>query len=108
MAKRGDQARQSVVDAITTLFAEKGMLEGVQDKKIYVWATDGPGGEKIQYAITLTAPKVQVNCGGAVTSNDGAWSEATSTTPAAASAPVQLSEADKAKVDELMAKLQII
>lgn len=105
MAKRGDQARQSVMDAITTLFAEKGMLEGIQDKKIYVWATDGPGGERVQYAISLTAPKVQVTCGGAVPSNDGAWPVATSTAPAAQPAPTQLSDEDKAKVDELMKAL---
>lgn len=112
MAKRGDQARQSVMDAITTLFAEKGDLEGVQDKKIYVWAEDGPGGERIQYAISLTAPKVQVTCGGTVPSNDGAWPVATSTGPAANQvsaqpASVQLSAEDKAKVDELMKALDL-
>ena len=46
-----------------------------------------------------------MTCGGAVPSNDGAWPVATSTNPAAQPAPTQLSDEDKAKVDELMKAL---
>lgn len=110
MAKKGEQARASVVAAIEELFKSKGSYETTQDKKIYVWAQDGPGGERIQYAISLTAPKNPVICGDASSSGDGAWPVATSTTPAANQvsaqpAPTQLSDEDKAKVDELMKAL---
>lgn len=110
MAKKGEQARASVVAAIEELFKSKGAYETTQDKKIYVWAQDGPGGERIQYAISLTAPKNPVICGDASSSCDGAWSVATSTDPAAIQvfaqpASTQLSDEDKAKVDELMKAL---
>lgn len=111
MAKRGDAARASVVETIQKAFADIGNLEGMADKKIYVWANDGEGGERIQYAITITAPKVPVTCGGTVsapsstkTSNEGAWSDTPSITVPAAT-PVSISEADRAKVQELMEKL---
>lgn len=110
MAKKGEVARASVITVIEELFKSKGAYETTQDKKIYVWAQDGPGGERIQYAISLTAPKTPVICGDASSSGDGAWPVATSTGPAANQvsaqpAPVQLSAEDNAKVGELLAKL---
>ena len=49
MAKRGDAARADVMDTIVRAFKDVDALEGVVDKKIYVWAQDGAGGEKIQF-----------------------------------------------------------
>ncbi len=93
--KRGDAARdaarQKIIDAfgadyITTI-----------DKKIYVCAPDGEGGEKIQFAITMTMPKtpVETNCAAVVSTGNPA------------STPTQLSDADRAAVDALKAKLGI-
>lgn len=106
--RRGDIAKQSAINTIIQAFGDNYVTQ--QDKKIYVFASDGPGTEKVQLAISITMPKVQVTCGGAVPSNDGAWPVATSTNPAAnqvSAQPtsVQLSDEDKAKVDELMKAL---
>jgi len=108
MAKRGDVARASVLTAIEECFKSKGDLEGTVDKKIYVWAQDGPGGERIQYAISITAPKTPVTCGGSVGGDQAPWEDAPQTSGAASSAPnvpIELSAADKAKVASLMASL---
>ena len=91
-----------------------GALEGIVDKKIYVWAQDGPGGEKIQFAISITAPKTPVTCGGEVGSVQGAWSDALpSEAPAGSQSstpvtvPTEISAADKEKVKQLMETLGI-
>ncbi len=104
MAKRGDAARAKVIETIQKAFQDAGALEGIVDKKIYVWAQDGPGGEKIQFAISITAPKSAVSCGNQVTSGDGAWSD-DPTTPAPAPAAKELSDEDKQKVQDLMRQL---
>lgn len=106
--KRGDAARADVMDTIVRAFKDVDALEGVVDKKIYVWAQDGAGGEKIQFAISITAPKTPVTCGGAVNGNEAPWESAPQTSPAASSAskvPIELSAADRAKVQELMTQL---
>lgn len=102
MAKRGDQARQVVADTIAKAFGDNFIC--CQDKKIYVWAPDGLGGEKIQFAISATMPKVQVT-GDTVTvnNNDAAWSD-TPSAPAP-TGPVTLSAEDQAKVEALMREL---
>lgn len=105
MAKRGDAARASVFSTIEECFKNKGDLEGTMDKKIYVWAPDGPGGERIQFAISITAPKTPVTCGGAVNGNEAPWESAPQTSPAASTVPTELSAADKAKVAALMEQL---
>ena len=107
--KKGDVARQDVMDTIIKAFKDIDALETVQDKKVYVWAQDGAGGEKIQFAISITAPKTPVLAGGEVGGNEGAWSDAPKTGTAATSspAPVELSAVDKAKVQELMEKLGV-
>lgn len=110
MAKKGEQARASVVETISKAFKDLGMFETVQDKKIYVWANDGPGGERIQYAIAISAPKTPVSAGASVGSNQAAWDNAPQGSPAAVPAtptPVELSEEDRAKVKALMESLGI-
>ena len=102
MAKRGDIARQNVQDIIVKAFGAD--CVGVQDKKIYVYADDG--GEKIQFAVSITMPKVPVTCGGSVGSNETAGSVEVNTSPAASPVmPIELSAEDKAKVAELMKTL---
>ena len=60
MAKRGEIARERAKDIICKAFGEDFVT--VQDKKIYVMAKD-EGGEKVQFAITLTMPKTPIDTG---------------------------------------------
>ena len=55
MAK-GDNAKKIVIDKLQEAFGSD--FAGVQDRKVYVWASDGA--EKVQIAISLTCPKVTV------------------------------------------------
>ena len=101
MAKRGDAARQSVMDTICKAFGDN--FVGIQDKKAYVFAQDGVNGEKIQFAISITMPKTPIAGGG-----DSMSSTSSSDTPSANSfAPTELAPEDKAKIEELKAKLGI-
>ena len=107
MAKRGDAAREVVKNKIIEAFGDN--YVAFVDKKIYVEAQDGPGGETIQFAITMTMPKTAVARGegevsvGTAGTADAAWSG-----PAAASSvapPTEITDDDKAKVAELMRQL---
>lgn len=95
--KRGDQARESVKNTIIAAFSGSNDYVGFVDKKIYVTAQDGIGGEKIQFAISMTMPKTPLSADAAVS---------VEATPAATS-PVILAEEDEKAVDELMKKLGI-
>ena len=99
MARRGDVARQEVVNTIATAFGNR--LVAIQDKKIYVTASDGPGGEVIQFAISITMPKVQVEASAPSTKAENGESAAA---PLVAR-EVKLSEDDKAAVAQLMKDL---
>lgn len=89
MAKKGDLARESVRDTIINAFKEKDSFVCIQDKKIYVEAKDGDNGEVYQFAISMTMPKTPV---------EGISFEKEEPSKPAA---VELSESDKAKVEEL-------
>lgn len=106
MAKRGDQARESVKNTIVEAFSNLGAFVCIQDKKIYVTAKDGPGGETLQFAIAMTMPKTPVAAEPSPTdwTNDG---DGTSVAPVAAPTPVALDPADKAKVEELKRRLGV-
>lgn len=56
MATKSDIAKSEVERKIALAFGDD--FIGVQDKKIYVWAD--AGGERIQIAISMTAPKVWI------------------------------------------------
>lgn len=104
MAKRGDAARQNVMDIICKAFGED--FVGIQDKKIYVWAQDGVNGEKIQFAVSITMPKTPIAGGG-----DNAPSTSSSggvSAPATEFTPTELAPEDKAKIEDLKRKLNII
>lgn len=105
-ARKGDLAKQLITDKIVEVFGAENIV--LQDKKVYIWIQDGPGGERVQIALSLTLPKTPVSAGASVSSDQAAWDSAPQGNPAAipaTPAPVQLSAEDKAKVDELMAKL---
>ena len=107
MAKKGDQARESVKNIIIDAFTEKNAFVAFQDKKIYVQVPDGSNGEVLQFAISMTMPKVPINAGApAVASTD--WSSGSvSTEEKPQVTPVELTPEDKAKVQELMERLGV-
>lgn len=94
--KRGDGAKNTVFKKIQEAFGED--FIGVRDKKIYVYAEDYPNNEKLQIAITLTLPKINIVAEELVDQTDFG-------NPAGPS--MQLSSADKQKVAELKRKLGI-
>lgn len=59
MAVKGANAKIQVENLIKEAFGAN--FAGVADRKLYVWADDG--GEKVQIAITLTCPKINVDFG---------------------------------------------
>lgn len=103
MAKKGDMARADVAQTIINAFS--GRYIATVDKKIYVEAQDGPGGETLQFSIAITMPKVGVARGEAPTTPDpaSAWSGPAAASPVAP--PAEISADDKAKVAELMKQL---
>lgn len=106
--KKGEKARASVMNTITEAFATKGDLVGCFDKKIYVTADDG--NEILQFAISITMPKVPIagtevgNPTNHAQSGDAPASPQVTATPQ----PIELSEDDKAAVERLMRELNII
>lgn len=100
MAKRGDQARESVKNTIIAAFSGSNDYVGFVDKKIYVTAQDGVGGEKIQFAISMTMPKTPLSA-------DAAASAEVTPAMTGPSGPVVLAEEDEKAVDELMKKLGV-
>ncbi len=99
MAKKGDQARETVKGRIIEAFGKD--FVSFQDKKIYVQAQDGQGGEILQFAITITMPKTPVTP--AITSDvfpKGAQTETVKTV-------IEMTPEDQAKVKELMKNLGI-
>ena len=102
MAKRGDAARQSVMDTICKAFGDN--FVGVQDKKIYVWAQDGINGEKIQFAVSITMPKTPIAGGG----DNMPSSSSVETASATSFTPTELAPEDKAKIEALKAQLGIV
>ena len=61
MAARGSEAKLLVQEKIKEAFGQD--FIDINSGKIYVWANDG--GEKVQIAISLTCPKVEINAAGA-------------------------------------------
>lgn len=94
--KRGDAAREAVRQKIIDAFGSD--YVDTVDKKIYVYAEDGQGGERIQFAITMTMPKTPIG------STENAAADPTETP---VSTPTKLSDADRAAIDELKVKLGI-
>ena len=100
MAK-GNIAKDKVIEKIAQVFGQNYI--GIYDKKVYVWSEEN--GEKIQIAISLTCPKVQV---GAVDSGSNALDfENMGATIAAPTEfqPAEISEQERENVAELMRKL---
>lgn len=101
--RRGDAARASVMDTIVAAFAATGDYVDTVDKKIYVQARDGQGGENIQFSIAITMPKTPIAAGEVVSAS----TQATTAPQTSAPANIELSQEDKDAVARLMAELGI-
>lgn len=107
MTKRGDQAREAVKNIIIDAFGPNFVT--CVDKKIFVEAQDGPGGETLQFAITMTMPKTAVARSEAQqTSVPASPTDWTGPSIPTVAPSTEISEDDKAKVAELMRALNII
>lgn len=100
--RRGDLAKQVTTDTIVQAFGDK--VAAIVDKKIYVNVPDGPGGEIIQIAISMTMPKVAVSAATGGSGSTGQSAGVAASTPLMAN---ELSPDDKAAVDKLMRDLGI-
>lgn len=97
--KKGDAAREAVKNKIIEAFGDD--FAGVQDKKIFINVKDGPGGEVVQMAISMTMPKTPI--GKVAASDGGAFPSTTEQKPN----PTELSDEDKSEVARLMERLGI-
>lgn len=103
MAKKGDAARASVAETIINAFGAN--YVATVDKKIYVEAQDGPGGETLQFSITITMPKASVSREEVLTTSPAANDWTGPAAPSSVAPPTEISDSDKAKVAELMKQL---
>ena len=97
MAARGTIAKQEVTEKLREAFGDN--FIGEYEKKIYVWANDG--GDRVQIAITLTCPKIQIETGATSVDSDSAF-------PATASAQsIEFTDQEKKNLEDLMARLNL-
>lgn len=98
--RRGDAAKDLITKTILSTF------EGsfVSDKKIYISVNDGSSGEVVQIAVSLTMPKTPIAGGG----NSALSTSSSGGAPATEFTPTELAPEDKAKIEELKRKLNII
>ena len=105
MAK-GNVAKEKLKNVIAKALGND--FIGEVDKKIYCWMDDG--GEKVQIAIAMTCPKVNVECGNAPAPVENAnedWDFSGDGTPGTPSTftPAEITEEEQQKISDLMAKL---
>ena len=97
MAARGTVAKQEVTEKLREAFGDN--FIGEYEKKVYVWANDG--GDRVQIAITLTCPKIQIETGTTSVDSDSAF-------PTTASAQsVEFTDQEKKNLEDLMARLNL-
>ena len=102
MAK-GTIAKQNVIKKIQEVFGAD--FIGEVDKKIYVWTQEN--GERIQIALSLTCPKVQVAVADAPATGDSNFEDDAPSTVVAAGAfqPADITSEERERVNDLMKKL---
>ena len=78
---------------------------GEYDKKLYIWTQEN--GERIQIALSLTCPKVQVAVADAPATGDFNFEDDAPSTVVAASAfqPADITTEERERVNDLMKKL---
>lgn len=103
MAK-GTIGKQQVAEKIKAAFGQDWI--GEYDKKYYVWATEN--GERIQIAISMTCPKVQVEIAAPTTATgDFNFEDDAPAAPVVATgfAPAEITDEERARVVEMMKAL---
>ena len=102
MAK-GAIGKQNVIEKIKTAFGAD--FIGEYDKKIYVWTQEN--GERIQIALSLTCPKVQVAVAEAAATGDFNFEDDAPSTVVAAGAyqPAEITKEERERVNDLMKRL---
>ena len=99
MAK-GNKAKEQITDLIVNALGDSFIK--IADKKIYAWAQD-EGNERVQIAISMTMPKVQVEAG-TKTSTGAAWEDSSINTKR--NNAIELSPEDSDQVERLKAMLK--
>ena len=102
MAK-GTIGKQNVINKIKAAFGAD--FIGEYDKKIYVWTQEN--GERIQIALSLTCPKVQVAVADAPATGDFNFEDDAPSTVVAAGSfqPADITTEERERVNDLMKKL---
>ena len=100
---RGTIGKANVVNKIKAAFGAD--FIGEYDKKIYVYTQEN--GERIQIAISLTCPKVQVAVANAPATGDFNFEDDAPSTVVAAGAfqPADITTEERERVNDLMKKL---
>ena len=102
MAK-GNIGKQNIINKIKQSFGSDYI--GEYDKKIYLWTEEN--GERIQIALSLTCPKVQVTIADAPIAGDFNFEDDAPSTVVAAGAfqPAEITDEERERVNDLMKKL---
>lgn len=100
---RGAIGKVNVIKKIKEAFGAD--FIGEYDKKIYVWTQEN--GERIQIALSLTCPKVQVDIVDSPITGDFNFEDDAPSAVVAAGAfqPAEITDEERARVNDLMAKL---
>jgi hypothetical protein len=102
MAK-GTIGKQQVADKIKAAFGQDWI--GEYDKKYYVWTTEN--GERIQIAISMTCPKVQVEVAATTPGGDFNFEDDAPAAPVVATgfAPAEITDEERNNIIEMMKAL---
>ena len=102
MAAKGSVAKVNVQNKIALTFGSDYI--GEVDKKIYVWADDG--GERVQIAIAMTCPKVQIDTPGGIDTKamDHDWSSDTVITKIDPATKAEVTKEETQRIADMMAK----
>ena len=102
MAK-GTIGKQQVADKIKAAFGQDWI--GEYDKKYYVWATEN--GERIQIAISMTCPKVQVEVAATAPGGDFNFEDDAPAAPVVATGfvPAEINDEERNNIIEMMKAL---
>ena len=104
MAK-GSIAKEAVEKKIQAAFGEDYI--GIYDKKLYVWAVEN--GERVQIAITLTCPKVQIEAHTTTSLGDFNFEDDTPSfvVPVGGFQPAEITDDERERVNDLMKMLDL-
>lgn len=102
---RGNDAKDMVVEKLKNAFGKDWI--GEFSKKYYVWAKEN--GERVQIAISLTCPKVQVEVSQASAPGDFNFEDDAPAfvVPVGGFQPAEITDDERARVNDLMKMLDL-